>query len=80
MLEKFLSFYKLEREKKLKELDVSFLKALENDDTDLKDSIKNEKNYLRDFPNNISVNDFTNVDELKDLWPVEKLGTFKYNI
>jgi hypothetical protein len=80
LLKKFLDFYKKERSKKLQELDVEFFKALETDNTSLKSSITNQKNFLRDFPSTITVDDFSNVDELKSLWPTEYLGEFIYVI
>jgi len=72
-LERFLKTYRMERDKKFKELDVEFMRALEIDDTDSKNAIILKKNNLRDFPSTITNDSFSTVDELRALWPTSFL-------
>ena len=47
--ERFLKTYRRERDKKLLELDVEYMKALESTDTSEQTSIVSQKNTLRDL-------------------------------
>lgn len=67
--ERFLNTYRIERDKKLLELDVEFMKALENNDTSQQSSIASQKNTLRDYPSTITNDSFSTIDELRALWP-----------
>jgi hypothetical protein len=71
--ERFLKIYREERDKKFLELDVQFMKALENNDTSQQSSIASEKNTLRDFPSTITNDSFSTIDELRALWPTSSL-------
>jgi hypothetical protein len=73
-LEKFLTQYREERDKKFIELDVEFMKALETNDTSEQSSIASEKNTLRDFPTTITTGSFSTVDELRATWPTGSLN------
>lgn len=67
--ERFLKIYRRERDKKLSELDVQYMKALESGDTSEQASVVSQKNTLRDFPSTITNDSFSNIDELRALWP-----------
>jgi|TARA_B100000902_G_C26818383_1_gene672668 hypothetical protein len=67
--ERFLKTYRRERDKKLLELDVEYMKALESTDTSEQTSIVSQKNTLRDFPSTITNDSFSTIDELRALWP-----------
>lgn len=57
----------------LAELDIRFMRALENNDKNLQRDIIAEKNFLR----NITQYDFSNyesIDEIIDYWPTDILG------
>lgn len=69
----FLSTFKRERKKRLSELDIEFMKALETNNTTQQSEIANQKNILRDFPETITENSFSTLDELRSLWPSEVL-------
>jgi len=71
--ERFLKIYREERDKKLLELDVQFMKALENNDISQQSSIASEKNTLRDYPSTITNDSFSTIDELRALWPTSSL-------
>ena len=71
--ERFLKAYRRERDKKLLELDVEYMKALESTDTSEQTSIVSEKNALRDFPSTITNDSFSTIDELRALWPTSLL-------
>ena len=77
-IKRFLSTYRRERNKKFKELDVEFMKALETEDVNKKSDITSEKNTLRDFPSTITIDSFSTLDELKSLWPTDILELPKY--
>lgn len=72
-LEKFLKSYRLERNKKFIELDVEFMKSLENGDISQQSLIASKKNILREFPSTISTSSFETVEELRELWPTGSL-------
>jgi hypothetical protein len=67
--ERFLKIYRRERDKKLLELDVQYMKALESTDTSEQASIVSQKNTLRDFPSTVTNDSFSTIDELRALWP-----------
>ena len=71
--ERFLKTYRRERDKKLLELDVEYMKALESTDTSEQTSIVSQKNTLRDFPSTITNDSFSTIDELRALWPTSSL-------
>lgn len=72
-IENFLEKYRLERDKKFKQLDVEFMKALEINDTSQQSSIASEKNTLRNFPSTITTDSFSTIEELRELWPTSNL-------
>lgn len=72
-LERFLNTYRIERDKKLLELDVQYMKALESADTSEQASVVSEKNTLRNFPSTITNDSFSTIDELRALWPTSSL-------
>lgn len=72
-LQSFLLKYRSERDKKFQQLDVDFMKALERDDIDTKNSIVSQKIMLRDFPSSLTTSMFETKDELRNLWPTELL-------
>ena len=59
----FLISYRIEREKKFKELDVDFMKAIENNDSGSQENITSLKNTLRDFPSTITTSSFETIEE-----------------
>jgi len=71
--ERFLKIYREERDKKLLELDVQYMKALESADTSEQASVVSEKNTLRNFPSTITNDSFSTIDELRALWPTSSL-------
>lgn len=71
--ERFLKIYREERDKKLLELDVQYMKALESADTSEQASVISEKNTLRNFPSTITNDSFSTIDELRALWPTSSL-------
>jgi len=71
--ERFLKIYRAERDKKLLELDVQYMKALESADTSEQASVVSEKNTLRNFPSTITNDSFSTIDELRALWPTSSL-------
>jgi hypothetical protein len=56
------------RDKELANLDVPFMKALEDGDTDVQTTIKSKKQELRDIPQTFDLTTDT-ADELKQKWP-----------
>jgi hypothetical protein len=71
--ERFLKIYRWERDKKLSELDIQYMKALESGDTSEQASVVSQKNTLRDFPSTITNDLFSTVDELRAFWPTSSL-------
>jgi len=71
--ERFLKIYRAERDKKLLELDVQYMRALESTNTSEQSSIISEKNTLRNFPSTITNDSFSTIDELRALWPTSSL-------
>lgn len=71
--ERFLKIYREERDKKLLELDVQYMRALESTNTSEQSSIISEKNTLRNFPSTITNDSFSTIDELRALWPTSSL-------
>jgi hypothetical protein len=73
----WLTKYRLTRTPLLAELDVKFMRAFEFGDTELMDSIKTQKQLLRD----ITLTDLSSIqhpDELRAIWP-EILGENPYS-
>jgi hypothetical protein len=71
--ERFLKIYRRERDKKLLELDVQYMKALETPDASEQASVVSQKNTLRDFPSTITTDSFSTIEELRNLWPTSLL-------
>ena len=69
----FLITYRREREKKFIELDVDFMKAIENNDSGSQENITSLKNTLRDFPSTITTSSFETIEELRAQWPTGSL-------
>ena len=58
------------RNKKLVELDITFMKAVEAGDASAQSTIATEKQTLRDIPQTLDLTTDTS-DELKAKWPAE---------
>lgn len=58
---------RIERIPFLEELDIMFIRALENNDIDKQQKIIQKKQYLRDIPNHPSINNATSIEQLKSL-------------
>ena len=58
-----------ERFNKFKNLDIEFIKALEQNDEILKESIKEKKQKLRDATSDTNIELATNLDELRTIRP-----------
>lgn len=80
-LEKALEIHKKKiREKReivFKDLDIQFMKALEQGNTTLSTEIGAKKQALRDITD-IDISNVSTLDELKQLWNVELLGESPY--
>lgn len=70
---KFEGHFRQRRDVKLKELDIAYQRALENNDESEKQNIVNQKNLLRNFPNTITTASFSTEEELHNLWPTGSL-------
>lgn len=62
---------RVQRNKKLKELDTSFMLALESGDTVAQGNIAAEKQVLRDIPQTFDLTIAVSPAALKALWPAE---------
>lgn len=80
-LEKALEIHKKKiREKRelvFKDLDIQFMKALEQGNTTLSTEIGTKKQALRDITD-IDISSVSTLSELKELWDVELLGESPY--
>ena len=80
-LEKALEIHKKKirerREVVFKDLDVQFMKALEQGNTTLSAEIGTKKQALRDITD-IDISNISTLDELKQIWDVELLGESPY--
>lgn len=80
-LEKALEIHKQKirerREVVFKDLDIQFMKALEQDNTTLSAEIGTKKQALRDITD-IDISCVSTLEELKQLWDVELLGESPY--
>ena len=80
-LEKALEVHKTKirerREIVFKDLDIQFMKALEQGNTTLSTEIGIKKQALRDITD-IDISNVSTLDELKQLWNVELLGESPY--
>jgi flagellar motor switch/type III secretory pathway protein FliN len=65
------------REVVFKDLDVQFMKALEQGNTTLSAEIGTKKQALRDITD-IDISNISTLDELKAIWNVELLGESPY--
>jgi flagellar motor switch/type III secretory pathway protein FliN len=65
------------RELVFKDLDIQFMKALEQGNTTLSAEIGTKKQALRDITD-IDISNISTLDELKQLWDVELLGESPY--
>ena len=68
---------RIKREILFKDLDVQFMRALEVGNTTLSAEIGAKKQALRDITD-IDISNVTTLDELKQLWNEELLGTSPY--
>jgi len=64
----FLQQFRTFREKKLLDLDIQYMKALESNDTGSQQTIVNNKEELRDFPTVVNDTSVTSKQELQNLW------------
>ena len=80
-LEKALEIHKTKirekRESVFKDLDVQFMKALEQGNTTLSAEIGAKKQALRDITD-IDISNISTLDELKQIWDVDLLGESPY--
>ena len=80
-LEKALEIHKKKirekRESVFKDLDVQFMKSLEQGNTTLSAEIGAKKQALRDITD-IDISNISTLDELKAIWNVELLGESPY--
>jgi flagellar motor switch/type III secretory pathway protein FliN len=80
-LEKALEIHKTKirekRESVFKDLDIQFMKALEQGNTTLSAEIGAKKQALRDITD-IDISNISTLDELKQIWDVELLGVSPY--
>ena len=80
-LEKALEIHKTKirekRESVFKDLDIQFMKALEQGNTTLSAEIGAKKQSLRDITD-IDISNISTLDELKQIWDVELLGESPY--
>jgi len=70
-----------ERDRKLKELDIDFMKALETGNMEQQASISAKKQQLRDATDDPRIEAATTIDELKTIVPVgleESTESFRY--
>ena len=65
------------REVVFKDLDIQFMKALEQGNTTLSAEIGTKKQALRDITD-IDISSVSTLDELKAIWDVELLGESPY--
>jgi hypothetical protein len=65
------------REIVFKDLDIQFMKALEQGNTTLSAEIGAKKQALRDITD-IDISNISTLDELKQIWDVELLGESPY--
>ena len=65
------------REVVFKDLDIQFMKALEQGNTTLSAEIGTKKQALRDITD-IDISNISTLDELKAIWNVELLGESPY--
>ncbi len=80
-LEKALEIHKTKlrerRELVFKDLDIQFMKALEQGNTTLSTEIGTKKQALRDITD-IDISNISTLAELKELWDAELLGESPY--
>lgn len=57
------------RDKRLQELDIKWMKALERGEIKLASSIASDKQTLRDMPDREELQNCKTVDEIKAFWP-----------
>jgi flagellar motor switch/type III secretory pathway protein FliN len=65
------------REIVFKDLDIQFMKALEQGNTTLSTEIGTKKQALRDITD-IDISNISTLDELKQIWDLELLGESPY--
>lgn len=65
------------RDDVFKQLDVAYMRAIENGDTQLQSEIATKKQLLRDATN-INTGSFATREELLSLWPEDLLGKNPY--
>ena len=80
-LEKALEIHKTKirekRESVFKDLDIQFMKALEQGNTTLSAEIGAKKQSLRDITD-IDISNISTLNELKQIWNIELLGESPY--
>ena len=62
-------FIRVERMPKLEKLDIAFMKALEDGDTDVQADIASKKQRLRDAPADSAIDAATTVEAVKSVRP-----------
>jgi flagellar motor switch/type III secretory pathway protein FliN len=58
-------------------LDIDFMKALENGNTELSSEIGTTKQQLRDITG-MDLENVSDLDSLRNMWPIELLGDSPY--
>ena len=67
------------RESKFKELDISFQRAIETNNTSEQASVASKKQALREAPADSAIDAATTTDELKAQWKTDILGPSPYS-
>lgn len=57
------------RGKELEKLDKAWMRASGQKNTQEADAIEAKRQYLRDLPQTLNINDFSSVEEIKAFWP-----------
>jgi hypothetical protein len=60
---------RVDRDKQLAELDVTFIRAVEDGDPDAQDAASVEKQALRDIPQEFDLSSASTPEQLTALWP-----------
>jgi len=73
----FIDYLRETRTPILSQLDVDYMRALEDGNQTIISNIVNKKQQLRDLPN-IDLSDIIKFSEFKNKWPVELLGEYPF--
>jgi hypothetical protein len=67
--EMHMDVIRIDRDKALETLDVTFMRAVESGDTDAQAAVAAEKQVLRDIPQTFDLSPHANADDLNAAWP-----------